>query len=108
MWTSSTLCARWAHPRSTAIVPAHPASNVSSNCASPLILTPTAPQVQSDKATVEISSRFKGVVKKVHIDAGGMAPTGGPLLDIELDDNEEEEEEVAAAGVWRQPRHFCA
>lgn len=40
-------------------------------------------EVQSDKATVDITSRYDGVIRKLHYDVGQMAPTGKPLLDIE-------------------------
>lgn len=33
-------------------------------------------EVQSDKASVEISSRFNGVIKKLHYQAGDMAHVG--------------------------------
>ncbi|PRT54733.1 Lipoamide acyltransferase component of branched-chain alpha-keto acid dehydrogenase complex, mitochondrial [Wickerhamiella sorbophila] len=44
-------------------------------------------ELQSDKATVEITSRFSGVVKKLHYDVGDMAQVGQPLLDMEVADN---------------------
>jgi 2-oxoisovalerate dehydrogenase E2 component (dihydrolipoyl transacylase) len=40
--------------------------------------------VQSDKATVDITSRYDGVIRKLYYKVGDMAPTGKPLLDIEL------------------------
>lgn len=43
-------------------------------------------EVQSDKATVEITSRYDGVVKKVHYTVGEMAKVGQTLIDIEVDD----------------------
>lgn len=42
-------------------------------------------EVQSDKASVEITSRFAGVIKKLHYDAGDMAKVGKPLLDIDIE-----------------------
>ncbi|KAJ9142156.1 Dihydrolipoamide acetyltransferase component of pyruvate dehydrogenase complex [Pleurostoma richardsiae] len=41
-------------------------------------------EVQSDKASVEITSRFSGVVKKLHYDAGEMARVGKPFVDIDI------------------------
>lgn len=42
--------------------------------------------VRSDKATVEITSRYTGVVKKVHYAVGDEAKTGSALIDIEVAD----------------------
>lgn len=41
-------------------------------------------EVQSDKASVEITSRFSGVVKKLHYEAGEMAKVGKPFVDIDI------------------------
>lgn len=41
-------------------------------------------EVQSDKASVEITSRFAGVIKRLHYDAGEMAKVGKPLVDIDI------------------------
>jgi len=41
-------------------------------------------EVQSDKASVEITSRFAGVIKKLHYEAGDMAKVGKPLVDIDI------------------------
>lgn len=38
--------------------------------------------MQSDKATVEISSRYDGEVVKVYAEVGGIANVGEPLIDI--------------------------
>lgn len=40
-------------------------------------------EVQSDKASVEITSRFGGIIKTLHYDVGDMAKVGAPLVDID-------------------------
>ncbi|KAH7270117.1 2-oxoacid dehydrogenases acyltransferase-domain-containing protein [Fusarium redolens] len=52
-------------------------------------------EVQSDKASVEITSRFSGVVKKLHYEAGEMAKVGKPFVDIDIE-GEAKAEEVDA------------
>ncbi|KAJ3192387.1 hypothetical protein HK101_006624, partial [Irineochytrium annulatum] len=52
-------------------------------------------EVQSDKAAVEITSRYDGVVKVLHYKEGDMAKVGRPLVDIETDGDAEVQ---AAAG----------
>ncbi|KAK3394639.1 2-oxoacid dehydrogenases acyltransferase-domain-containing protein [Podospora didyma] len=49
-------------------------------------------EVQSDKASVEITSRFAGVVKKLHFDAGQMAKVGKPFVDIDIEGDAKEED----------------
>ena len=44
-------------------------------------------EVQSDKATVPISSRYHGVVKKLRYKPGDMAKVGSALCDIEVDES---------------------
>ncbi|KAJ4418501.1 hypothetical protein N0V85_001410 [Neurospora sp. IMI 360204] len=49
-------------------------------------------EVQSDKASVEITSRFAGVVKKLYYDAGEMAKVGKPFIDIDVEGGPENKE----------------
>ncbi|KAG8348872.1 putative dihydrolipoamide branched chain transacylase [Trypanosoma vivax] len=44
-------------------------------------------EVQSDKATVDITSRYEGVVTNIHISPGGKAHVGQAIVDIEVDDD---------------------
>ncbi|EWC44008.1 hypothetical protein DRE_01360 [Drechslerella stenobrocha 248] len=44
-------------------------------------------EVQSDKASVEISSRYDGVIKKLYYEAGDMATVGKPLVDIDMSES---------------------
>jgi 2-oxoisovalerate dehydrogenase E2 component (dihydrolipoyl transacylase) len=41
-------------------------------------------EVQSDKASVEITSRFTGTVQKLYYEAGEMAKVGKPFVDIDI------------------------
>ncbi|KAL2178540.1 2-oxoacid dehydrogenases acyltransferase-domain-containing protein [Thermothelomyces heterothallicus CBS 202.75] len=54
-------------------------------------------EVQSDKASVEITSRFAGVVKKLYYDAGEMAKVGKPFVDIDIQGDANEENSGTAA-----------
>lgn len=44
-------------------------------------------EVQSDKASVTITSRYDGVISKLHFDVDDIAQTGDALVDIELEDS---------------------
>ncbi|KAH8599037.1 2-oxoacid dehydrogenases acyltransferase-domain-containing protein [Bisporella sp. PMI_857] len=55
-------------------------------------------EVQSDKASVEITSRFAGVIKKLHYDAGNMAKVGQPLLDIDIQGDIKDKDLAALTG----------
>ncbi|ORC91135.1 putative dihydrolipoamide branched chain transacylase [Trypanosoma theileri] len=41
-------------------------------------------EVQSDKATVDITSRYTGIIAAVHVTAGATAFVGKPIIDVEL------------------------
>ncbi|KAJ2080294.1 hypothetical protein H4R24_003169 [Coemansia sp. RSA 988] len=44
-------------------------------------------EVASDKATVEITSRYEGIVKRLHYQDNDVALVGKPIVDIEVDDS---------------------
>jgi 2-oxoisovalerate dehydrogenase E2 component (dihydrolipoyl transacylase) len=44
-------------------------------------------EVQSDKASVEITSPFDGVIKRLHYEPDDMAITGKPLVDIDIQED---------------------
>jgi len=52
-------------------------------------------QVQSDKASVTITSRYDGVIKKLFYELGDVAQVGDPLVDIEVESSSEEHIESA-------------
>ncbi|CAK5080575.1 unnamed protein product [Meloidogyne enterolobii] len=49
--------------------------------------------VQSDKATVTITSRYKGIINKLYFQPDDIAKVGQTLLDVELNEEEEDNEE---------------
>lgn len=44
-------------------------------------------EVQSDKASVTITSRYEGVISKLYYSIDDIALVGKPLVDVETDDN---------------------
>ncbi|KAJ1563072.1 hypothetical protein HK405_002891 [Cladochytrium tenue] len=56
-------------------------------------------EVQSDKAAVEITSRYDGVVRRLLYRPGEMAKVGAPLVEIETVDEEESEGVGAGAAA---------
>ncbi|KAF9360976.1 hypothetical protein BGX26_006742 [Mortierella sp. AD094] len=53
-------------------------------------------EVQSDKASVEITSRFTGTIASLKYKVGDMAKVGAPLVEIETADDAVVEEAIAA------------
>uniref|UniRef100_A0A182QQF0 Dihydrolipoamide acetyltransferase component of pyruvate dehydrogenase complex n=1 Tax=Anopheles farauti TaxID=69004 RepID=A0A182QQF0_9DIPT len=48
-------------------------------------------EVQSDKASVTITSRYDGKIVKLHHDVDGIALVGKPLLDFDVEDEQEDD-----------------
>lgn len=42
-------------------------------------------EVQSDKASVTITSRYDGLIRKIHYEVDDIAKVGLPLVDIEIE-----------------------
>ncbi|KAG9273752.1 lipoamide acyltransferase component of branched-chain alpha-keto acid dehydrogenase complex, mitochondrial [Astyanax mexicanus] len=65
-------------------------------------------EVQSDKASVTITSRYDGVIRKLHHDVDAIALVGSPLVDIETDreqDGAPEEDVVETPAVSHEHTH---
>ena len=66
-------------------------------------------EVQSDKAAVEITSRYDGVVKELKYQIGQIAKVGSPLVDIDVDEEGSEFEvslkETNSLIFWMQHCH---
>ncbi|KAJ3525057.1 hypothetical protein NM208_g6858 [Fusarium decemcellulare] len=45
-------------------------------------------EVQSDKASVEITSRYNGIIRSINYEVDDMAVVGSSLMDIEVDDQD--------------------
>ena len=56
-------------------------------------------QVQSDKASVTITSRFDGTIKKLHFNVGDVAQVGNTLIDIDVAEDGAEAD-TATDGVY--------
>ena len=64
-------------------------------------------EVQSDKATVSITSRYAGKITKVHYDVGDLAQVGKPLIDIDVDGMGSRHVLQVCVGCWFQsPKVF--
>ncbi|XP_072024001.1 lipoamide acyltransferase component of branched-chain alpha-keto acid dehydrogenase complex, mitochondrial-like [Amphiura filiformis] len=51
-------------------------------------------EVQSDKASVTITSRYDGVIRKLHYEVDDIAKVGTPLIDIEVEDTDKMDEDI--------------
>ncbi|KAL4787267.1 2-oxoacid dehydrogenases acyltransferase-domain-containing protein [Aspergillus varians] len=60
-------------------------------------------QYQSDKAVDDITSRYEGVVKKLHFQADDTVPTGRALCDLEVDDAKYPEDHPPVESITEPP-----
>ncbi|KAK2733412.1 hypothetical protein FQN55_003372 [Onygenales sp. PD_40] len=60
-------------------------------------------QYQSDKAVDDITSRYEGVIKKLHFQADDTVPTGKALCDIDVDDAKYPDEHAPPAAAQPTP-----
>lgn len=59
--------------------------------------------VQSDKARVTITSRYAGIIKKLHFNADDIAKVGQPLVDIEV--HYQQEDSTNSSPISSMPQH---
>ncbi|KAJ5454349.1 Lipoamide acyltransferase [Penicillium daleae] len=65
-------------------------------------------QYQSDKAVDDITSRYAGVIKKLHFEADDTVPTGRALCDIEVEDGKYPDDQHAHEPTPEPEPHITA